>query len=130
MGEPDVESTLREWLAGQFPMARVVTETPADLEQIPFVVAVARAGGGKQFTIAHPRVVLSSFAIASDGKSARANARALAYQVDDAMCWQLRRTQLGGRYVARVEQTSGPSFSDYTNPLVRLFVATYSISFN
>lgn len=124
----DVEALLVPWLTGQREDTRFCTETPADLETIPETVQVVRAGGGQQFVLARPRIVLGSFAIATDSKSARMAARDLAYAIDDLMLWSLRGSALGDYTVTKVEQTSGPTFIPDANVTLRHFAATYTVT--
>lgn len=124
----NVEPLLVAWLKTQRPAARVATEVPADVETLPWMIQVVRAGGSQRFTLDHPRIVLHTFAITANGKSARENAAAYATDVNDLMRWQLRGVQLGtGCWVSGVDVVSGPNFAADVNTALRHYTGTYTL---
>lgn len=124
----NVEPLLVAWLKAQRATARVVTETPSNLETLPWTIQVVRAGGSQQFTLDHPRIVLHTFALEANGKSARENAAAYATDVNDLMRWQLKGVQLGaGCWVSSVDVVSGPNFAADVNTALRHYAATYTL---
>lgn len=124
----DVEKLLVAALAARFPApARVVTETPEDLDRIPRTVKVTRAGGPKLLILDRPRIVLDCYGIASPDQSAREAARAFALEVADFMEYELPHTALAdGVFVTKVRVDSRPSSVPDANPALRHFAATYS----
>lgn len=124
----DVEKLLVAALAVRFPApARVLTETPDDLDRIAVTVKVTRAGGPKRLVLDRPRIVLDVFGIAADGQSAREVTRAFALEVDRFMEIELPHSQLApGVWVTAVRVDSRPSIVPDANPALRHFAGTYS----
>lgn len=116
----DAEAVFGTWLTDRFPDSFVCTETPPDIQNLPSTIRVTRAGGPKKFTLDSARVVIDTFA------PTRQAARALAYQVDHAVTFELRGQTVAGVVVSLVETTSGPTWVPDPNTNLRRFVATYS----
>lgn len=123
MNLEDPELLLLTALATPLAGVRLCTETPPDLDQIARTLQVVRAGGGKNFTLAAPRMVLHSWA--NGGPAAVGAVRQLAADVDAAVL-ALRGETVDGICITWVEQTSGPSNVPDPNPALRHMTATYS----
>lgn len=121
MNLEDPELLLLTALATPLTGVRLCTETPGDLDQLPKTVQVVRAGGGKNFILAAPRMVLHSYANGGVGA-----VRQLASDVDTAVL-ALRGQTVDGICITWVEQTSGPSGVPDQNPALRHMTATYSL---
>lgn len=125
----DAEKLIRGWLDARFPDDRVVTETPADLELIPRLVKVTRAGGPKFLTLDRPRIVLDWFAIAAAPLTAREVARAWALEGTRAVEMELPHAQLDDEvWCTAVSVPTAPVFVPDANPLVRHFTSICSLT--
>lgn len=126
----DSELLIRDWLAAQFPEARVLTEMPKSLTGILPILHVGRFGG----TSARPGldravVDVDSFADATVGQvlDGRNDARKLAERVRDAILRLLPGYVVDGATVTGVATVSAPTFRAYDNTSVRRYGATYSV---
>lgn len=119
----DVEPALVAWLQTAFPLARVCTETPANLEDIAQVIQVTRIGGADRLQTLDDAVVdVDCFA------STRDASRSLAYGVRHALRYDLPGTQVDGGQVKAVGTIAAPAWRPHTNTNVRRFGATYQIT--
>lgn len=101
--------------------ARVVSETPANLETVVPVVRVVQAGGGDDgYAIDEPTLVFHCFAADHFGS------RELAYSVAAALR-SLRGVPLDGAVLTRVRKITGPIWADYGNIAVRRSVLTVQL---
>lgn len=117
------ESFVRNWLATQFPAARVVTETPANLGEALPVIEVTRFGGSDDV------IVLDSANIDIDVYAAtRDAARTLGEQVRTALRLHLPGYASAGAAVQSVTTISAPRSVPYDNTNLRRFNAAYRIT--
>jgi hypothetical protein len=117
------EPFVRSWLAAQFPTARVVTETPANLADVLPVIEVTRFGGSDEV------IVLDSANIDVDVYAAtRDAARTLGEQVRTALRLHLPGYASAGAAVQSVTTISAPRWVPYDNTSLRRFNAAYRIT--
>lgn len=113
------------WLPTQFPGVRVGTEVPGGDSFTTAVangfVRVTRIGGGRNFALESPTVVLDSF------RANRVDAKRFALSVVDAMFWRLPGVMIGGAVVTKVTEVSGASWAPWDDTDVRRFVSTVQI---
>jgi hypothetical protein len=119
----DVELWLHDWLATEFGV-RVVTELPANLQDVVPVIQVGRVGGGNRYTIDRPTVDVVCFTSSLSGGDGRNAARKFAELVRDAMYFRLP----GTLPVTSVATVSAPAWRPYDNPAVRCYGATYQLT--
>lgn len=113
------EKVTRDWLDAQFPAARVVTETPADLEANLPVIKVQGLGGPRKLVLGRAAVDVECYAATKDA------ARDLAGDVSDALTYRMHGL-VGGSVVTHV-QGAMPDWRPYDNPNVRRYGAIYRI---
>lgn len=118
----DAELLLTGWLAARLDPIRVLTLTPANLEQILPVVQVERVGGPTlQFRDA-PLVYVYTYA------ATRADTQALAIRVQDLMLHHLPGAVAAGGRVQHVTCPVGPLWLPYDDPAVSRTQATYAMA--
>jgi hypothetical protein len=120
---PDVERLLVTYLGAALGV-RVVTDLPANLQQILPLVQVGRVGGADDVvTIDRARVDVDVFA------TGRGAAVELAERCRDALRMSLPGQVVGGVTVSRVRTGEGPAWRPYDDTTgVRRFGATYEIT--
>jgi hypothetical protein len=118
----DCELWVRGLLSDAFAgVARVATETPANLADVLPVITVLRIGGRDDGVVVDSPVFdIQCFA------ATRAAAYQYGYQVG-AVLRGARGTIRGDVTLVDVETVSGPSSVPYDNPNVRRVVATYQL---
>jgi hypothetical protein len=117
-GYPSAPLLLRSWTAGQFPGCRVVTQVPANLQQVlgqvEAVVRVQRFGGPRAITLDYPLLDVDVFAADLD----------TADRICGLVCnaWEFTMPGQtidagvdGAAVVAKVEITAGPSVRPVTD---------------
>lgn len=114
-----VEPIVDTWLAARFPTARVVTETPATLTDLPLICVVGLPGG-QHVVLGRPMVDVECFAATRDA------ARTFMGRVHNALLFEMRGLILDG-VVSTVRTTGTPSWRPYSNTNVRRFGATYQV---
>jgi hypothetical protein len=117
----DAEGLVQQWLAGRFPSARVVTETPNKLEAVLPVHRVHAVGGPSRRGLGGPRVSVETFA------ATREQARAQAGLVADALTLELPGVTVAGGTVTAVAVNALPQTIEYDNPNVRMATALYDV---
>lgn len=117
------ESLVRNWLAEQFPLARVVTETPPDLASVLPCILVNRIGGADRIFLTIDDAVIDVDYFAATRDAARTGAES----VRDAMRFTLPGTSTGGAFILDVATQVAPFDSTYPNPNLRRFSATYDV---
>jgi hypothetical protein len=123
----DIEPALVGWIPTVL-TARAVTELPADLAGAitahSGVVRVVRVGGPAPVpSLDIATVEIECFA------ATRAAARTLAYQLRDALRYQLPgHVFIAGGSVSRVQTVSGPAWRPYDDISVRRVGALYQIT--
>jgi len=107
------ETVTHAWLTTAFPAARVVTETPADLESDLPLIKVQGLGGPRRLVLGRPTVDVECYAATKDA------ARILAGQVNDSLIYRMRGLIAG----SNVTHTQGqmPSWRPYANTNVRRY---------
>ena len=120
----DVEGALVTWLQGQFPAARVCTETPANLGDVVPVIRVERIG-----STATPPLLDTAIGYVDVFVGTRGAARALAVAGQSAFLGVLPGSDLAGGSVptSGVTQQSGPAWRPYDDSAVRLVGSTYGV---
>lgn len=120
----DAELFVRNWLAAQFPTARVVTELPANLEQVLPVIQVTRFGGvDDTLVLDHPSIDIDTYA------ATRTATRDLNGQVRSALRLHFPGYAAGGAAVQSVTTISGVRvFDSYPNPNLRRANSAYRIT--
>lgn len=123
MPYPDVERLLVAYLSDALKV-RVVTDLPANLQDILPVVQVGRVGGADDVvTIDNARVDVDAFA------AGRGAASDLAERCRVALRFELPGRVVGGARVAAVRTGAGPAWRPYDDTTnVRHFGATYEIT--
>lgn len=118
---PNAEIVLLDWLRGQLPGVRLVTDLPADLESKTPVVQVVRIGGTSDgFRVDSARLDVDCFG------ASRFTAAQLAGQVRGLLP-SLRGQEVGGAVVSRIVEEIAPSWRPDFNERVRRFGGTYLI---
>lgn len=124
----DYEQAVMTWLASRFTSARVTVEMPSKI--VGPTIRVLGLGGPNDFVLDKPSLAIDCFDLGRtvDGKevNGRIYARALAYEVRDAMLWSLPGSAISGGYVTKVNATL-PAWRPYDNTNVRRFGATYQL---
>jgi hypothetical protein len=120
---PDVERLLVTYLGAALGV-RVVTDLPANLQQILPLVQVGRVGGADDVvTIDHARVDVD---VVATGRGAAVE---LAERCRDALRMSLPGQVVDGVTVSRVRTGKGPAWRPYDDTTnVRRFGATYEIT--
>lgn len=122
MSFPDIEALLVGWLQGQFPAARVVTETPADLTgNLPLVKVRRTSGDDDNVRLDRPVVDLDVFD--TDVQAASA----LSAQIRDALLYTLPYAMPVGGTVTGVYTVVGPRWLPYDDTSVRRYQASYRL---
>jgi hypothetical protein len=117
------ELVVRDWLTTAFPTARVVTETPANLEQELPCIQVVRFGG------ADPLLVLDVANIDIDTYAASRDAsRILAEQVRTSLRLHAEGQSVDGAFIAAVTTITAPRWVPYDNTNLRRFTAAYQVA--
>lgn len=115
---PDAELLIGVWLRAALPGNRVVTDLPANFEQVLPVVQVTRIGGARtQQVLDNPRIDLDCFA------ATREAAADLARQVE-ALLPTARGVTASGGVVGWVGVEVGASWRPDFNPRVRRYGLT------
>lgn len=116
----DAELVLVAWLHDAFPDARVVTETPANLQDVLPCIRVTRFGGADEevSTFDNPTLDFDCYA------ATRADARSLAYAVRSSIRNDLPGQTRAGAFASRSRTLAGPVFTPYDDTTLRRF--TYS----
>lgn len=116
-------AVVRTYLAGQFPTARVVTETPADMTGEPPVIRVRRIGGSDTvYTLDVANLDVDTYAV---GEPA---AYDLAEQVRTSLRLHAEGQTVDGALIAEVATISAPKWVPYDNTALRRISATYRIA--
>jgi len=120
MSSVPAETVFVAWLKAAFPSARVVTETPSNLEDVLPCIAVSRFGGTDEVfaSFDNPSMDFDCYA------PTRAEARSLAYAVRDSIRNDLPGQIVAGAFVSRTRSVAAPVFTPYDNTGLRRF--TYS----
>jgi len=117
------ESVIRAWLAQQFPNARVVTETPADLVDVLPCIRVERFGGSDDvYTLDVANIDVDCY------DATREAARSLAEDVRTALRLSAEGQSVNGALIAQVTTISAPTWTPYDNTNLRRFTASYRIA--
>jgi hypothetical protein len=110
------------WLRAQFSTARVVTETPADLDTLVAagtpVIAVSRFGGVEDdqfYTFDNASLDFDCYA------ATRGAARTLAHQVRSSIIADLPGQTVSGAFILRTQTITAPIWTPYANTKVRRF---------
>lgn len=118
----DIERLLTSWLAQQLAV-RVVTDLPANLDDVLPLVQVTRYGGGDDvISLDRPLVDVDCYA------ATRGAAYELAQRVRDAVRFALPGRVVDSVLVCRVDTLSGPVWRPYENATLRRFGASYQIT--
>lgn len=121
---PDVEVELVAWL-GAAVGERVLTELPANLDDVLPVVQVQRVGGGDDgFRLDRALVDVDVYA------ATRAGASTLAGQARHELVVNLRGVATAAAVFGRVATVSAPAWRPYENTGLRRSGATYEIFFH
>lgn len=116
------ETVLTTWLKAAFPLARVVTELPANLATVVPCIQVTRFGGGDDvITLDAAHIDIDCYAVD------RTTARDLAEQIRTSLRFQLPGQIVAGGTVAQVSTIAAPSWTPYDNTALRRFVASYRV---
>ncbi|MGW1998151.1 phage tail termination protein [Embleya sp. NPDC001921] len=116
----NAELLVTGWLRGLLDPIRVVTNTPADLEQILPVVQVERVGGPTLRFSDGPLLYIYTY------DTSRLLAVELAIRVQDLMLHHLPGVTAAGGRVQTVGCPIGPQWLPYDNPNVNRTQATYA----
>lgn len=116
------ETVLTTWLKAAFPLARVVTELPANLATVVPCIQVTRFGGADDvITLDAAHIDIDCYTVD------RTTARVLAEQVRTSLRLQLPGQIVAGGTVALVSTISAPTWTPYDNTALRRFVASYRV---
>jgi hypothetical protein len=119
---PDVERLLVTHLGAALGV-RVVTDLPANLQQILPLVQVGRFGGADVVTMDHALMDIDGYAVS------RAAALELAERCREELRFRLPGLQVGGAFVYTVRTMGGVAWRPYDDTTnVRRFGATYQIT--
>lgn len=122
MTAPHVETVLHDWLAQEFPDARVCTETPADLVDVLPVLQVTGIGGsGDAYGFDTPHCDVDVFA------ASRSDARSLAQKVHWSVLHDLPGQSVAGTFVLSASEFMSPTWTPYDNTDVRKFVLSVGL---
>lgn len=116
------ETVLVTALAAQFPAARVLTETPANLVEVLPCIQVTRFGGVDD-VLSFDEATLDVDVYAAT----RDDARSLGEQVRGYLRGELPGQTVAGAFVLRVRTLSAPSWTPHTNTGLRRFTSSYQI---
>lgn len=117
-----IEPLLVAALKAQFPSARVVTETPANLVDVLPVIQVGGIGGsGDAYQFDTPRADIDVYAATRDA------ARTLAQQIHDWLLRDLPGQTLGSAFVLKVTEFMSPVWTPYDNTTVRRFTLSVGL---
>lgn len=108
----DAEKLVIRWATGRFDPTRVASEKPPSFTKL---ICVTRDGGPGRFVMDHPRLTVECF------DATRQDARALAFEVANALLFELPGTVGEGGTVTEVSIGSGPFWLPWENPNVRRF---------
>lgn len=123
MSYVSAELVVRTFLAAQFPTTRVVTETPADLQdQVPLLRVVRFGGSDDELTLDVARVDVDAFAIGRDA------ARQLGEDARTALRLKAPGQTVAGGFIAAVRTESAPSWTPWDDTDLRRFTSTYAVS--
>lgn len=117
------ELVVRNYLAGQFPAARVVTETPGNLADVVPCIEITRYGGGDDvYTLDVANLDVDVY------HSSRAAALDYAEQVRTSLRLHAEGQQVNGALIAQVATLSAPKWVPYDNTNIRRISASYRIA--
>lgn len=115
------ETVVVTWLTSNFPTARVVTETPAQMADDLPVIKVAAIGGGRTLNLGLATVDVECY------DATREASRTLAGQVNDSLMYLMRGT-IAGSTVSSVATVSMPAYRPYDNTNLRRFGLTIQVA--
>lgn len=114
---------VRTYLAGAFPDARVVTETPNDLVKELPVIRVRRIGGHDAvYTLDVATIDVDAY----EGDEVKAYG--LAEQIRTSLRLHAEGQTVDGALIAQVDTISAPKWVPYDNTALRRISATYRIA--
>lgn len=117
------ELVVRNYLAGQFPTARVVTETPENLSDVLPCIEVMRFGGSDDvYTLDLANIDVDVYAVD------RPSALDLAEQVRTSLRLHAEGQVVNGALIAQVTTLSAPKWVPYDNTTLRRISASYRIA--
>lgn len=117
------ELVVRTYLAGQFPAARVVTETPSNLADVVPCIEVGRFGGGDGvWTLDVANIDIDVY------HSSRAAALDYAEQVRTSLRLHAEGQEVNGALIAQVATLSAPKWVPYDDTNIRRINAAYRIA--
>lgn len=121
---PGAEAALVPWYTARLTGARVVTETPADLQTVTPVLRVVSVGGASDPSLPTRfrliRWMVQCYAVGA------VDTLTFAEQVHALTMGALRGSALTGADVTFVGHDSGPSWTPYLDPQVRQYVVGYN----
>lgn len=128
---PDIELVLIPWLQAQLlsvysVSARVVAETPENLEDIvPLVQLYRITGSDKAYPMIRDEAQIAVNSFGAD----RASASTLARQVHALLYASALGTAINGANIAGIVTIASPRWLAYGDLNIRRFNATYAVSF-
>lgn len=117
------EQVLVEYLTGQFPTARVLTETPADLgAELPCIQVVRFGGSDDVYTLDVINCDIDVYA------ADRLSGLQLAEQIRTSLRLHAEGQEVNGAFIAQVGTLSAPKWVPYDNTTMRRISASYRIA--
>lgn len=119
---PDAEQMLCDWLQARFTIS-ARTELPDNLEAVvPLIQVVRVSGASTEITIDRPILDIDVY------HSTRPLAKALAYEIHDAVIYALPGAQILTGSVLTTGVVVGPAWRPYDNTKIRRVGASYEVS--